>query len=235
MCFRVRISGLPFGYLDTQWAQNIISHDGFVETVQGLPYVLPTNPEIRTLVWVDTTIPLIPGCYLPLFDNRIVWVYFHYEGVFRFCKQCGKIGHATASCRLSPAFHIINNRIQSLEREGFHVLRGPSDLPLYTNTNAIRGLNDRFNNRNSQLNLMSSHIHQDPPFFQAPTNHLYQGPTNDNDNFMEFSNTHNPYSYNSPPAAQKSPTKPQMTHNISHLLGLLSNFMYNTTRYPFRL
>ncbi|KAL2934191.1 Glycine cleavage system H protein [Bienertia sinuspersici] len=45
MHFWVRISGLPFGYLDPQWAQNILAYVGFVEIVQGLPYVVPTNLE----------------------------------------------------------------------------------------------------------------------------------------------------------------------------------------------
>ncbi|KAL2921188.1 putative protein MSS51-like protein mitochondrial [Bienertia sinuspersici] len=155
VCLWVRISGLPFGYLDPQWAQNILSYVGFVEIVQGLPHALPLNPKFRALIWIDSSLPLIPSCYLPLFDYRIVWVYFRYEGVFRFCKSCGKIGHATASCRTpsASAIRLINKRINSLQQEGFQVLRGPNDLPLYTN--AIRGLTYRFHNRNFPLNLLS--------------------------------------------------------------------------------
>ncbi|KAL2901918.1 Arginine--tRNA ligase [Bienertia sinuspersici] len=61
MRFWVRISGLPFGYLDPQWAQNILGHVGFVETVQGFPHALPPNQEFRALVWLDVTDPLILG------------------------------------------------------------------------------------------------------------------------------------------------------------------------------
>ncbi|KAL2901350.1 hypothetical protein RDABS01_026432, partial [Bienertia sinuspersici] len=44
MRFWVRISGLPLGYLDPQWAQNILNHVGFVETVEGAPHILLGNP-----------------------------------------------------------------------------------------------------------------------------------------------------------------------------------------------
>ncbi|KAL2899385.1 hypothetical protein RDABS01_024467 [Bienertia sinuspersici] len=149
----IRVSGLPLGFLDAHWAQNVLNHVGFIETIQDFPHILPPTPEFRALVWVDTSLPSIPGCFLHLFGDRVVWVYFQYEGVFRFCKSCGKIGHTIARCRtsLARAQSAIQNRITFLENEGFEVLRGPTDTSLYTN--AIKGLRDRFNNQNSDLDL----------------------------------------------------------------------------------
>ncbi|KAL2892998.1 hypothetical protein RDABS01_008907 [Bienertia sinuspersici] len=69
MRFWVRISGLPFGYLDTQWAQNILGHVGLLKQFKGFLMCLPMNPEFRVLVWINTIVPLILSCYLPLFEN----------------------------------------------------------------------------------------------------------------------------------------------------------------------
>ena len=42
---------------------------GFIEEVEHAGADLPSAPDIGVKVLVDVTQPLIPGCYLPLYDN----------------------------------------------------------------------------------------------------------------------------------------------------------------------
>lgn len=35
---------------------------------------------------------------MSLYDNLVVWVYFRYEGAFRFCKKYGRDGHCIMGC-----------------------------------------------------------------------------------------------------------------------------------------
>lgn len=65
----------------------------FIEEMEEPMADLPTYPEIRAKMMVDLSKPLIPGCFLPLHDSQVIWVYFRYESVFRFCKNCGCVGH----------------------------------------------------------------------------------------------------------------------------------------------
>ena len=42
--------------------------------------------------------PLIPGLYIDVQEGRTLWIDFRYEGVYLFCKRCGRIGHKSSSC-----------------------------------------------------------------------------------------------------------------------------------------
>lgn len=93
----------------------------------------------------------------------MVWVYFRYEGVYKFCKECGCVGHNTSRCPLSAyeAQNMIGARLRELEEHGMTVLQTQEDVPLYTNQ--IRGLIDRFIHRNPRVNLLKIRPHINPP------------------------------------------------------------------------
>ena len=159
----VRVHDLPWGCLNTDWTVRILSHVGLIEAIENHGVGLPTQPFLRAKIIIDLTQPLIPGCFLPTEGDRVSWVFFRYEGVFRFCKECGCIGHNTGRCNLSAfdATRIIQRRVRELERDGMMVLQTHSGIPLYTNM--IRGLNDRFLHRNPRLNLTQIHSHMEGP------------------------------------------------------------------------
>lgn len=79
---------------------------------------------------IDLSKPLIPGCFLPPFYSQVIWVYFRYEDVLRFCKKCGCAGHYTRACNLSyyEAHRRIRDRVAALEHSGRRVLYGPMIL-----------------------------------------------------------------------------------------------------------
>ena len=56
--------------------------------------------HFRALVWIKTKSPLIPGMYLEMQEGRTIWIDLRYEGVYVFCKRCGRIGHKSSSCSL---------------------------------------------------------------------------------------------------------------------------------------
>ena len=66
--------------------------------------------------------------------NPFSWVYFRYEGIFKFCKECGCVGHNRGRCHLSAydTARLIQRRVGSFERDGMTVLQTQSSIPLYT-------------------------------------------------------------------------------------------------------
>lgn len=95
---------------------------------------------IRDLVWVKLKTPLIPRCFFEYEEGRSVWVDFMFEGVFRFCKRCGKIGHNMIDCTV-PWNHVrseVNREI--LKASDLRIMYGREDAPLYSNK--IKGVLD---------------------------------------------------------------------------------------------
>ncbi|KAL2938803.1 Lipid A export ATP-binding/permease protein MsbA [Bienertia sinuspersici] len=56
---------------------------------------------MQALVWIKPSKPLVPGCYIEYEPSNMLWVDFRYEGVFRFCNKCGRIGHTMSECNKS--------------------------------------------------------------------------------------------------------------------------------------
>lgn len=150
----IRVVGLPLGLLDPEWALKCLNLIGYVELMEQNGDVLPSTPEFRAKVWLDLTKPLIPGCFVPVPGGQLVWVYFCYEGIYKFCKKCGLVGHYTCNCDYSAyhAFRLINDRMEGFESAGLSVIHGPMETPLYSNM--IEGLSDRYRNRNVRVNLL---------------------------------------------------------------------------------
>ena len=152
----VRIHDLPWKFLNTEWTIRILSHVGYVDVIDDNGQGLPHQPYLRAQLIINLSQPLIPGCFLPLDDNCATWVYFRYEGIYKFCKECGYVGHHTGRCNLSAydAQRIIRRRLHEFEDHGMTILQAPSEIPLYRNM--IRGLSDRFINRNPREDLVQT-------------------------------------------------------------------------------
>lgn len=119
--------------------------------------------------------------------NRVAWVYFCYEGIFKFCKDCGCVGHNTSRCPLSlyKAQRLISSHMQDFEDHGMLVLQTHEGFPLYSNL--VRGLIDQFIHRNPRVNLLRMRPFlppsQDPYLFP----HLYmQGQFSSDSSSDEF-------------------------------------------------
>ena len=182
----VRVHDLPWDYLNTDWTVRILSHVGLIEAIENHGSGIPQQPYLRAKLIVDLTLPLIPGCFLPLEGNRVSWVYFRYEGIYKFCKECGCVGHNTGRCTLSAfdAQRIIQRRVHGFENNGMTVLQTQSGIPLYTNL--IRGLPDRFLHRNPRLNLTRIPPHMAGPQFDPYLYpHLYLFDHGESDSSME--------------------------------------------------
>lgn len=171
----IRVCGLPMDYLDQDWALEALRHVGYVEQLDHDDQIYREEPEFRAKVRLDLSQTLVPGGYIPLGGSQAAWVYFRYEGVFKFCKNCGIVGHYTSNCLISEyrANRWLRSRLEGLEASGFRVLYGPPDLPFYSNM--IEGSRDTFRNRNSRVNLLllGLHVDFDPnphPYFHGNGN-----------------------------------------------------------------
>ena len=80
----VRIQDLPWAYLNTEWMVRLLSHVGLVDAIDSEGPRIPQQPYLRARLVLDVTKPLIPGCFLPLGDDKVAWIYFRYEGIFKF-------------------------------------------------------------------------------------------------------------------------------------------------------
>lgn len=93
---------------------------------------------MRAKVWLKLNRPLVSGCFLECKNREAVWIDFRYEGVFNFCKRCGRIGHDMIECMASWS---------NIQRDIMEIMVEVSDAtityareyaPMYTNK--IRGL-----------------------------------------------------------------------------------------------
>lgn len=136
----------------------ILRHVGSVVQMDFNGNGVPLEVDFRVCMMIDLSQPLIPGCFLALDGGQMVWVYFRYEGVFKFSKKCGCVGHYTSHCRYSAydAHSWIRRKIASLESNGFRVLSGPMNLPYYSNM--IEGLPDRYRYRNVRVDLLHQRL-----------------------------------------------------------------------------
>ena len=131
----VRVHDLPWKYLDPYQTLRILIHVGVVDTIENNGPRLPFEPYLRVRLMIDLSRPLIPGCFLPLDAERVIWVYFRYKGVYMFCKKCGRVGPALVATTSPHMMHqrVVHWRIQEFETGGMKILHGLGDIYLYTN------------------------------------------------------------------------------------------------------
>lgn len=134
----VKVEGIPLTFHSTRVAQAMLSKMGKLMMFDEKSKIAGFKRWMRALMWVQVKKPLIPGCFFEYEEGKSVWVDFRYEGVFRFCKRCGKIGHNMVDCG-TPWHHVpseVNRAI--IEASDLRIMYGREDAPLYSNK--IKGL-----------------------------------------------------------------------------------------------
>ncbi|XP_074265845.1 uncharacterized protein LOC141588296 [Silene latifolia] len=182
----IRVHYLPLQLLNTSVAAFLLSHVGDICEEESYPSLLPPRNFVRVKVWVDLSKPLIPGCYLALNDREHQWIGFSYEGVFRFCRTCGLLGHRVSFCPSGKVHGSrgIQARLNELTARGLQVLHGPPGSSFYSPE--IFGLPPRLHYLNSDVNTLSS---SDPVIVDSGGGSpvfSFSSSTSDDDNGMDF-------------------------------------------------
>ncbi|KMT09758.1 hypothetical protein BVRB_6g127390 [Beta vulgaris subsp. vulgaris] len=94
----IKLEGIPLLINSKSLANEIFSRIGKVLLFDELSEKPGLKKHFRALVWIKTKTPLVPGVYIEVQESRTIWIDIRYEGVFVFCKRCGKIGHKSSSC-----------------------------------------------------------------------------------------------------------------------------------------
>ncbi|KAL2921852.1 hypothetical protein RDABS01_013343 [Bienertia sinuspersici] len=97
----VKAEGIPFILSTEEFTHNILSHAGGVLHMDEESHKPGPKRYMRALVWIKLSKPLVPGCYIEYEPGNMLWIDFRYEGVFRFCNKCGRIGHTMNECNKS--------------------------------------------------------------------------------------------------------------------------------------
>ncbi|XP_074314339.1 uncharacterized protein LOC141649551 [Silene latifolia] len=183
----IRVHHLPLQLLNTSVAAYLLSHVGDICEEESYPSLLPPRNFVRVKVWVDLSKPLIPGCYLALNDSEHLWIGFSYEGVFRFCKTCGLLGHRVSFCPSGKVHGSrgIRTRLNELAARGLQVLHGPPGSSFYTPE--IFGLPPHLHYLNSDVHTLSS---SDPVLVDSggssPVFSFSSSSSDDDDDAMDY-------------------------------------------------
>lgn len=96
--FWVRICGLPCEYLNSHMDEARGEMLGIPLEIDLKPNFVPRNDYLRINVMLNLGEPLIPGFFLKLGDDSIIWIQLRYEHLFKYCTRCGRIGHKYTRC-----------------------------------------------------------------------------------------------------------------------------------------
>ncbi|KMT14848.1 hypothetical protein BVRB_3g065710 [Beta vulgaris subsp. vulgaris] len=131
----VKIEGIPLVISSKSLANLIFSRVGktlYFDVASGQPGI---KKHFRALVWIKIKGPLLPGMYLEMQEGRTIWVDLRYEGVYVFCKRCGRVGHKSSSCSITweKAKAAIEKAISEACIPETPVMLGSSNASLYSN------------------------------------------------------------------------------------------------------
>ncbi|KMT05663.1 hypothetical protein BVRB_7g167960 [Beta vulgaris subsp. vulgaris] len=131
----IKIEGLPLVICSKSLANLIYSRIGkvlYYDEASGQPGL---KKHFRALVWIKVKSPLIPGIYLEMQEGRSIWIDLRYEGVYIFCKRCGRIGHKSSICSVpwEKAKKSIEKAISKASIPDSPVMFGSPDASLYSN------------------------------------------------------------------------------------------------------
>ncbi|XP_074265918.1 uncharacterized protein LOC141588371 [Silene latifolia] len=120
----VRVYGLPFEYLNMHVA-NIVAKLFGNDTVIEEFDTIPDHDFLRMRVTIRLGCPLNPGFFLACCANKLLWIQFKYEELFKYCTRCGRIGHKSGQCieDIQEVVDSINNSLELAINRGFAVFQ----------------------------------------------------------------------------------------------------------------
>ena len=131
----IKLEGIPLLINSKSLANEIYSRIGKVLHFDETSERPGLKKHFRALVWIKIKAPLVPGMYIEVQDSRTIWVDIRYEGVFVFCKRCGKIGHKSSSCTQTweKAKEDIEGALAEACKPEAPMMYGSPNASLYTN------------------------------------------------------------------------------------------------------
>lgn len=97
----IKLEGIPLMIHSKSLANGILSRIGKVLQFDEHSEQPGLKKHFRALVWIKVKSPLVPGMFIEVQEGRTLWIDIRYEGVYVFCKRCGRIGHKSSSCSQS--------------------------------------------------------------------------------------------------------------------------------------
>ncbi|KAH7854975.1 hypothetical protein Vadar_019767 [Vaccinium darrowii] len=130
----IHLRGVPLEYMTPALVVRMGSLIGIVTVVDRATSTQQNLSYMRIRVKVSISQPLIPGVYLRMEQGNLAWVQFGYERVFKFCYQCGCIGHQEYRCPHSyeEATDMIHRRIHATRTDPKSNFWVTPELDLYS-------------------------------------------------------------------------------------------------------
>ncbi|KAF7815029.1 reverse transcriptase [Senna tora] len=165
----VQFRGLPLEYQIPRVARQLGELVGGVLEVDWAP-LIPRNirfMRVRVLVQIDQ--PLLMATLLPLDTGDLIWVECAYERLYKFCKNCARMGHVHGHCpwtREEARTSIEHHMEQLIDRFGINI--GISTTRAHF-VNDARAFINRDNRRSTEVMVLDTPGgHDYRPWTQLP-------------------------------------------------------------------